>query len=77
MNKGKVVWFNKEGFGFIAWSDGAGVPQKDMFVHYSGIDQEGYRTLKKDDDVTFDVGVNHRGEPIAVQVSRVDVKAAK
>lgn len=69
-NVGKVIWFNREGFGFIAWADAAGTPQKDMFVHYSGIEQEGFRTLKKDDEVTFDVGTNNRGEPIAVAVVR-------
>lgn len=73
---GKIIWFNREGFGFIAWSKD-GVPQPDMFVHYSDINQEGFRTLKKDEEVVFDVGVNHRGQPKAIAVTKTMVSEAK
>jgi CspA family cold shock protein len=50
--KGTVRWFNnKKGYGFIQKeSDG-----KDIFVHYSAITMEGYKTLKTNQGVTFDV----------------------
>lgn len=65
---GVVCWFNaKDGFGFLNWSkDGA--PQKDMFVHFSDISMDGYRTLKKDQRVSFAIGLNNRGQPKAVDV---------
>lgn len=49
--KGKVKWFNAEkGFGFIAQENG-----KDIFVHYSHINQEGYKSLDEGVEVEFDV----------------------
>jgi len=66
---GKVIFFSK-GFGFISWEKG-GVPQKDMFVHYSDIVAEGYKTLSKDQKVKFGVGTNHHGDPKAVEVEVV------
>lgn len=49
--KGKVKWFNTEkGFGFIAQENG-----KDIFVHYSHIIEEGYKTLEEGQSVEFDV----------------------
>lgn len=47
--KGFVKWFNNEkGFGFIEYK-----PNEDVFVHYSAIDAEGYKSLKEDDYVEF------------------------
>jgi CspA family cold shock protein len=66
---GKVIWFNpKNGYGFIEWSDD-GVKQKDMFVHFSDIVCEGFKTLTKDQQVTFKLGKNHSGNPKAVEVT--------
>lgn len=47
--KGFVKWFNNDkGFGFIEY-----MPENDVFVHYSAIDAEGYKTLKEGDYVEF------------------------
>ena len=62
--KGKVRWFNnKKGYGFLQKdSDG-----KDIFVHYSAITMEGYKTLKTNDEVAFDVTQGDKG-PMAANV---------
>ena len=66
MAKGKVKWFNnKKGFGFIQQEDGP-----DLFVHFSSIKTEGYRSLEEGEAVTFDVEDGEKG-PKAVNVSRV------
>ncbi len=55
--KGKVKWFDAEkGFGFITM-DGA----KDVFVHFSAIQSEGYKSLAEGDDVEFDLKETDRG----------------
>jgi len=55
--KGKVKWFNGEkGYGFIE-SDGGG----DVFVHFSAIQSEGYKTLEEGQSVQFDVEQGNRG----------------
>ena len=52
MNNGTVKWFNAEkGYGFIANDEGG----NDVFVHFSAIECEGYKTLKEGQRVTFDV----------------------
>ena len=51
MTKGTVKWFNSQkGFGFITDENG-----KDVFVHYSGLNMEGYKTLVEGQPVEFDV----------------------
>jgi CspA family cold shock protein len=65
---GKVIFFNsKKGFGFIDWEKD-GVKQKDMFVHFSDVKMEGYKTLYKDQKVSFSLGVNKHGDPKAINV---------
>ena len=50
MNKGTVKWFNAEkGYGFITGEDGA-----DVFVHFSAIVSDGFKTLEEGQPVTFD-----------------------
>ena len=66
MNKttGTVKWFdNKKGYGFITPEDGS----KDLFVHMSGIMMEGFKTLKEDQTVHYEVGDSERG-PVATNV---------
>jgi CspA family cold shock protein len=58
MATGTVKWFNAEkGYGFIAREGGA-----DVFVHYSAIQMDGYRTLEEGQLVEFDVGPGKKGE---------------
>ena len=57
MNKGTVKWFNAEkGFGFITGEDGA-----DVFVHFSNINSEGFKTLDEGQEVTYDLMEGPRG----------------
>ena len=61
---GTVKWFNNaKGFGFIEPSDGG----KDLFVHMSSIQMEGYKTLKDGQSVDFEVEDGEKG-PAAVNV---------
>lgn len=65
MNTGKVKWFNAEkGYRFITGEDG-----KDIFVHYSSINADGYKTLEEGQTVTYDVVESNRGQ----QASKVTV----
>ena len=58
MAQGTVKWFNEEkGYGFIALEDGS----KDVFVHYSEIQSEGFKTLRENDRVEFDVVAGQKG----------------
>ena len=57
MNKGKVKWFNAEkGYGFITGDDG-----KDVFVLYSAIQGEGFKTLEEGQEVSYDLTEGQRG----------------
>ncbi|MDO4813997.1 MAG: cold-shock protein [Gemella sp.] len=63
MQQGTVKWFNEEkGFGFIAVEGG-----KDVFVHFSAIKKDGFKTLKEGDKVEFTVEEGNRG-PQAAEV---------
>ena len=58
MAQGTVKWFNAEkGYGFIA--QGEGLP--DVFVHYSAIQSDGYRTLEEGQKVEFEVTQGQKG----------------
>jgi len=64
---GVVKWFNgSKGYGFIEKEDGSG----DVFVHYSDIVGEGYRTLQEGDRVKFEIADSPKGEK-ATNVERV------
>lgn len=61
VSKGKVKWFdNKKGYGFIAPEDG-----KDVFVHHTAIQGDGYKTLDEGQEVEFDVVQGPKGEQAA------------
>lgn len=63
MANGTVKWFNeKKGYGFIEQEEGP-----DVFVHHSGINSDGFRTLNEGDRVTFDIEQGQKG-PSAVNV---------
>ena len=66
MNKGTVKWFNNQkGYGFI--SDEAG---NDIFVHYSGLNMEGYKSLEEGQEVEFEIFQGEKG-PQAVNVTKL------
>ena len=64
--QGKVKWFNAEkGYGFIEGQDG-----KDVFVHFSAIEQDGFKTLDEGQEVEFEVVQGAKG-PQAVNVVKL------
>ena len=66
MAKGTVKWFNeKKGFGFIEQDEGP-----DVFVHHTGINASGFRSLSEGDEVAFDLEQGPKG-PKAVNVTVV------
>lgn len=61
MKQGTVKWFNEEkGFGFISVEGG-----NDVFVHFSSIQKEGFKTLKEGDKVEFEIEEGSRGPQAA------------
>lgn len=63
MPKGTVKWFNsKKGFGFIKKDDGT-----DVFVHYTGVVGDGFKTLSEGDNVEFEIEDSDKG-PRAIDV---------
>jgi CspA family cold shock protein len=57
MARGQVKWFDqKKGYGFISQEDG-----DDLFVHYSAIDGDGFKTLDEGDDVEFEISQGKKG----------------
>ncbi len=66
MPRGKVKWFNSaKGYGFIQWEDG-----KDVFVHFSAIQGDGYRSLEEGQEVEFEIADSPKG-PQAEKVVKV------
>lgn len=67
MAKGKVKWFNdKKGYGFIVPEDGS----KELFVHHSSIQGEGFKTLAENQEVEFELENTDKG-PKAVKVNKL------
>ena len=65
--EGRIKWFNNsKGFGFIGCENGP-----DVFVHYSGILGDGYRTLKEGDPVRFEIVQGPKG-PQAISVVKIE-----
>lgn len=66
--QGKVKWFNNEkGYGFIGRDDGA-----DVFVHYSAIMGDGFRTLQEGDQVEFEIVQGPKGPQAAKVIKRIE-----
>ena len=58
MNKGTVKWFNaQKGFGFITNDNGG----EDVFVHFSGLAMDGFKSIDEGQSVTFDLEKGQRG----------------
>lgn len=71
MNRGTVKWFNdKKGYGFITDSDGKG----EIFVHYQGINMEGYKCLSDGQGVEYEIIETEKGKQ-AVKVTVVETVA--
>jgi cold shock protein len=65
---GTVVWFDaKLGYGFISRPN-----EKDIFIYWSDIVSEGFKTLKKGQQVAFSIGLNNRKQLKATDVAIVD-----
>ncbi|NLJ91344.1 MAG: cold-shock protein [Clostridiales bacterium] len=66
MNKGTVKWFNNQkGYGFISDEQG-----NDVFVHYSGLNMDGFKSLEEGQEVEFEVVQGEKG-PQATNVNRL------
>jgi CspA family cold shock protein len=65
MAKGKVKWFNnRKGYGFITTEEG-----NDIFVHFSAIKEEGYKSLAEGEEVNFEVEDGEKGQQ-AINVTK-------
>ena len=72
MNKGTVKWFNAEkGYGFITGEDG-----QDVFVHFSAINGEGFKSLEEGQAVSYDLTEGARGMQ-AANVEKLKLKMTK
>jgi len=66
LTEGVVKWFDaKKGYGFISQEDGP-----DVFLHFSSINMDGFKTLNEGDRVTFDLEESDRG-PVAKNVAKI------
>jgi len=66
LSEGTVKWFSeKKGYGFIEQEDG-----QDLFVHYSSINSDGFKTLTEGEQVSFEIEESDRG-PVAKNVNKV------
>ena len=64
--RGTVKWFNNQkGYGFISYESG-----NDVFVHYSGLNMEGFKSLEEGQEVEYDVTEGAKG-PQAVNVTKL------
>ncbi|KPL04259.1 MAG: cold-shock protein [candidate division Zixibacteria bacterium SM23_73_2] len=65
--QGKIKWFDEaKGYGFIIPDDGS----KEVFVHFSAITGDGFKTLKEGDEVTFEITQGQKG-PQAINVAKL------
>ena len=72
--KGKVKWFsNVKGYGFIEQEGGG----QDVFIHYSSIQGEGYKTLEEGDQVTFEITQGEKGPQATNVLKEKPVQAEK
>ena len=70
VSRGRVKWFNNDkGYGFIEYE---GLVNEDIFVHYSAIDQKGYKSLKEGDLVEFTLVETAKGNQ-AINVKEVNL----
>ena len=72
MAKGKVKWFsNQKGYGFITGED-----NKDVFVHFSALQGEGYKTLEEGQAVEYEITQGPKGDQ-AINVKKIQAKVTQ